>query len=162
VLDERLTVLAERLQARCLARDLRLATVESCTGGLVGQSITAIAGASGYYLGGLITYADAAKHELAGVPVETLDAHGAVSAQVAIAMAEGARTRLGADVAVSVTGIAGPDGGTATKPVGLTYVGVSDGTGTDVRRYLWTGDRSANRLDSAIAALELALERVGE
>ncbi len=155
-----MSALAAELQATCLRRGLRVATVESCTGGLVGAAITSVAGSSGYYLGGLITYADDVKRGQAGVPAEVLAAHGAVSAQVAVAMAEGARTRLGADLAVSVTGVAGPDGGSAAKPVGLTYVGVADTHGTDVRRFLWTGDRAANRQDSATAALELALERV--
>jgi PncC family amidohydrolase len=160
--DDRLSALAERLQARCIERGSQLVTVESCTGGLVGHAITTIAGSSAYYLGGMITYADVVKRDLAGVPPEVLGAHGAVSAQVAIAMAEGARTRMGADIAVSVTGISGPDGGSKAKPVGLTYVGVADARGTDVRRHTWTGDRLANQLDSAVAALELALERVGE
>jgi PncC family amidohydrolase len=160
--DERLTGLAERLQAACVAQGLRVVTVESCTGGLVGHAITAIPGSSAYYLGGMITYADAVKRDLAGVPAELLDAHGAVSAQVAIAMADGARARMSADVAVSVTGVAGPDGGSDAKPVGLTYIGVADANGTDVRRFLWTGDRASNQLESAAAALELALERVGE
>jgi PncC family amidohydrolase len=162
VTDDRLSAMAAELQARCLKRGWRLATVESCTGGLVGHAITTIPGSSGYYLGGMITYADAVKRDLAGVPADVLLAHGAVSAQVAIALADGARTRLGADIAISVTGIAGPDGGTDAKPVGLTYVGVADARGTDVRRHAWTGDRIANQFDSAAAALELALERVGE
>jgi PncC family amidohydrolase len=162
VADERLIGLATRLQASCVARDLHVATVESCTGGLIGHAITTVPGSSAYYLGGLITYADAVKRDLADVPAEVLASHGAVSAQVAIAMADGARRRLGADLAVSVTGVAGPDGGSDAKPVGLTYVGVADANGTDVRRYVWTGDRAANQVDSAAAALELALERVGE
>jgi PncC family amidohydrolase len=161
VLDDRLSALVERLQAGCLERGLHLGTAESCTGGLIGAAVTSRPGASGYYLGGFITYADAVKHDLVGVPRDVLDAHGAVSAQVAIAMADGARARLGADIAVSVTGVAGPDGGTAGKPVGLTYVAVADARGTDVRRHLWTGDRHANQRDSAAAALELAIERVG-
>ncbi len=160
--DDRSSALAARLQAACLRAGAHLATVESCTGGLVGHAITSIPGSSGYYLGGLITYADHVKQDLAGVPPEVLAAHGAVSAQVAIAMAEGARARLGADIAVSVTGVAGPDGGSEAKPVGLTYVGVADARGTDVRRHSWTGDRAANQLESAVAALQLALERVGE
>jgi len=160
--DERMTAVAARLQAVCLERGLRVATVESCTGGLVGAAITAVPGSSAYYLGGLITYADAVKRDLADVSEDVLVAHGAVSAQVAVAMADGARQRLGADLAVSVTGVAGPDGGSEAKPVGLTYIGVADAHGTDVRRHLWTGDRDENRQDSAVAALELLLERVGE
>ena len=159
--DDRLIALADRLQATCLARGLTVATAESCTGGLVGHALTSIPGASSYYLGGLITYADALKRDLAGVPAEVLETHGAVSAQVAIAMAEGVRDRIGADVAVSVTGVAGPDGGTGSKPVGLTYVGIADGHGSDVRRHRWDVDRASNQLDSALAVLELAIERVG-
>lgn len=160
--DDRLSALAARLQAACLGAGVHLATVESCTGGLVGHAITSIPGSSGYYLGGLITYADDVKRDLADVPPEVLAAHGAVSAQVAMAMADGARRRIGADIAVSVTGVAGPGGGSDAKPVGLTYVGVADARGTDVRRHSWTGDRAANQLESAVAALQLALERVGE
>ena len=159
--DDRLIALADRLQATCLARGLTVATAESCTGGLVGHALTSIPGASSYYLGGLITYADALKRDLAGVPAEVLETHGAVSAQVAIAMAEGVRDRIGADVAVSVTGVAGPDGGTGSKPVGLTYIGIADAHGSDVRRHRWDGDRASNQLDSALAVLELAIERVG-
>ena len=162
MVDDRLSALVERLQARCVARGLHLVTIESCTGGLVGHAITASPGSSGYYLGGMITYADVVKRDLAGVPPEVLDAHGAVSAQVALAMADGARVRMGADIAVAVTGVAGPDGGSQAKPVGLTYVAVADARGADVRRHTWAGDRAANQLDSAEAALELVLERVGE
>src|SRR4029077_9281042 len=96
-----------------------------------------------------------------GVPEETLAAHGAVSAQVAMAMATGGRERTGADLAVSVTGIAGPGGRTPAKPVGLTYVAVADGVGVAVNRHVWTGDRRENKRLSAAAALELLLERIG-
>ena len=109
----------------------------------------------------LLTYADAVKRDQLGVAAELLASHGAVSAQVARAMAEGARSRLGTTIAVSITGIAGPGGGSDEKPVGLTYVAVADQAGADVRRHLWTGDRSANKRDSAVAALELLLERLG-
>src|SRR5262245_59642540 len=136
-----------------------LATVESCTGGLVAHLITEIPGSSEYFVGGLVTYSNELKEAFADVAHDVLDAHGAVSAQVARAMAEGARRRLGADIAVSVTGIAGPDGGSTAKPVGLTYIGVADGDGFDVRRHVWDGDRSANKRSSAAAALELVLER---
>ncbi len=154
--------LAAQLQVRCLAAGLRLATAESCTGGLVGHLVTGIPGSSGYYLGGVIAYADLVKHELLGVPDATLRAHGAVSAQVAAAMAEGACRQFGADLAVAVTGIAGPDGGSEAKPVGLTYVAVAGVTGTEVRRHQWHGDRGANTRQSAEAALRLLLERLGE
>jgi PncC family amidohydrolase len=161
VTDDRLVALAERLYRTCLDRNLTVATAESCTGGLVAHAITEIPGSSACFRGGFVTYADDVKRDQLGVPQELLDAHGAVSAQVARAMAEGARSRLGASVAVAITGIAGPAGGSAEKPVGLTYVGVADDDGVDVRRHLWTGDRSANKLDSAIAALELLVGRLG-
>ncbi len=155
-----LVELAERLQAACLARTLTVATAESCTGGLVAHTITEVPGSSGYFLGGVVSYADELKQALLDVPADLLAAHGAVSAQVARAMASAARDRLRASVGVSVTGIAGPDGGTAEKPVGLTYVGVADDRGVDVRRYHWPGDRASNKRASARAALELLLERL--
>ena len=161
VTEPRLRARAERLQATCLDRGLTVATAESCTGGLVAAALTSIPGSSGYVLGGLVSYADGIKRDLLGVDEALLAGHGAVSAQVARAMATGARKRFGADLAVSVTGIAGPDGGSAAKPVGLTYVGVADAAGADVRRFVWPGDRAANRLDSCVAALELLLERLG-
>ncbi len=159
--EPRLRDLAERLQAACLRRRLTVSLAESCTGGLVAAAITAIAGSSGYFVGGVVSYADEAKHDLLGVDEALLRTHGAVSAQVARAMAQGARERFGTDLAASVTGIAGPDGGSPSKPVGLTYLGVADAHGVDVRRVVWPGDRAANRLDSAVAALELLLERIG-
>jgi PncC family amidohydrolase len=161
VTDDRLVALAERLFVVCVDRGLTVATAESCTGGLVAHAITEVAGSSAYFLGGFVTYADDVKRDQLGVPAELLAAHGAVSAQVARAMAEGARSRLGTTIAVSITGIAGPGGGSDEKPVGLTYVAVADQAGADVRRYLWSGDRSANKRDSAAAALELLLERLG-
>lgn len=159
--DDRLVAQADRLYRVCVERGLTVSTAESCTGGLVAHAITEIAGSSAYFLGAFVTYADDVKRDQLGVPAELLAAHGAVSAQVARAMAEGARARLGSDLAVAITGIAGPGGGSAEKPVGLTYVAVADGDGADVRRHLWTGDRSANKRDSAAAALDLLLERLG-
>jgi len=156
---ESLTGLAERLQGICLGRRLTVATAESCTGGLIAATITAIPGASGYFLGAIVSYADAAKAGLLGVAPAVIESHGAVSAQVARAMAAGVRDRLGASLAVSVTGIAGPGGGTDAKPVGLTYVGLADGAGTEVRRFTWLGDRAGNREESAVAALAWLIER---
>lgn len=155
-----LTELAVRLGARCVARGVRVTTVESCTGGLVGHLITEVPGSSAWFVGGFVTYSDELKRELVGIPPAVLAAHGAVSAQVAMAMATGGRHRTGADLAVSVTGIAGPDGGTASKPVGLTYVTVADPLDVTVRRFVWSGDRRENKRQSAAAALELLLERV--
>lgn len=158
--DDPLVALAARLQERCLARGLRLATVESCTGGLVGHLITETPGSSAYYLGGFVTYSDHLKRDLVGVSAEILAAHGAVSAQAALAMAVGGRTRTTADVAAAVTGIAGPHGGSPQKPVGLTYVAVADASGTEVRRHLWSGSRADNKRASAGALLDLVLERI--
>ena len=158
--DEELLDLAERVGATCRAAGRTLATAESCTGGLVAHLITEVPGSSTYFLGGLVTYADDVKTALADVPLAVLEAHGAVSAQVAVAMAEGARRRIGVDVAVAVTGVAGPDGGTEAKPVGLTYVAVADRDGDAVRRLLWSADRASNKRSSAAAALSLVLERL--
>ena len=111
-----------------------LATAESCTGGMVAQMITAIAGVSPYYLGGTVSYANLAKIELLGVPMSLIEAHGAVSPDVAAAMAEGVRKRLGADLGLATTGVAGPTGGTPEKPVGLVYLGLATSKGTQTRR----------------------------
>jgi len=152
--------LARRIGERCRAAGTTIALAESCTGGLVGHLITEVPGASAYLRGGVVAYSDDAKADLLDVPRATLHEHGAVSAQVAIAMAAGARGRFGADLGVSVTGISGPSGGSAQKPVGLTYVAVADETGSEVRRFTWQGERSTNKLASAGAALELILERL--
>ncbi len=155
-----LAQLAAEVQAACLAAGLRVALAESCTGGRVGDALTDVPGSSGYLAGGFIAYEDEAKRSMLGVPAAVLTAHGAVSAQVALAMAEGARTLLSADVGVAVTGIAGPGGATAGKPIGLTYVAVADAAGGQVRRFTWSGDREDNKASSARAALLLLLERV--
>jgi PncC family amidohydrolase len=153
--------LAERLQAICLAAGLSVATAESCTGGLVAHELTEIPGSSGYFLGSIVAYADESKRAALGVPAELIARHGAVSAHVARAMAEGARRVLGADLAVAVTGIAGPGGGTPAKPVGLTYVAVEGRDGGEVRRFSWPHDRSANKVASAAAAIELLISAAG-
>ena len=154
-----LVALAERLQGICLGRGLTVALAESCTGGLVATAITSVPGSSGYFLGGVVSYSDAAKTALLDVPAAALAAHGAVSAQVAKAMATGTRARFDASLAVSITGVSGPDGGSEAKPVGLTYVGLSSGDGVAVRRFTFTGDREANRDAAALAALEWLIER---
>ena len=151
--------LAARLGARCAALGLTVATAESCTGGLVAHLMTEVPGSSAYLRGGIVAYADDVKRSALGVPREVIAAHGAVSAQVALAMAEGVRRALGTDLAVAVTGVAGPDGGSEAKPVGLVYVAVAGLGAPDVRRFLWTGDRTANKRSSAEAAMETLLER---
>lgn len=159
---EELVDLARRLQVACVAGGRTVAVAESCTGGLVTHVLTEVPGSSEYLLGGAVTYSDAAKHAMLGVPLDAMRAHGAVSAQVATAMAEGVRARFGSDVSAAVTGIAGPGGGTDAKPVGLTYVAVAGARGHDVRRFVWSGDRSANKRRSADALLRLLLDRVEE
>ena len=154
-----LEVLAERLQGICLGASLTVATAESCTGGLVANAITDIAGSSNYFRGAVVAYADEAKSALLEVPADVVAAHGAVSAQVARAMATGARARFGVDLAASVTGIAGPGGGSDAKPVGLTYVAVADASDVVVQRFVWRGDRLDNKHASAAAALEMLVDR---
>ena len=147
--------LAESVLDVCRARNWRLATAESCTGGLVAAALTAIAGSSDVVERGFVTYSNDAKSELLGIPVEIIATHGAVSAETAAAMAQGAVTRAPVDLAVSVTGVAGPGGATPTKPVGLVLFGVARRDGTcRTERHVFTGDRSAVRQ----AALQVALK----
>jgi nicotinamide-nucleotide amidase len=146
-----------------LARGLTICTAESCTGGLIAHRLTNIAGSSAYVLGGIVAYSNPVKQNLLKVREQTLIDHGAVSEETAREMASGARNLLKTDVAISVTGIAGPGGGTETKPVGLTYIGVAtpDGAVT-VERHVWDGGREANKDASAEAALRLTLRRLAE
>jgi nicotinamide-nucleotide amidase len=139
----------------CAARGLTLATAESCTGGMVAARLTGISGASEVLLGGVVAYANGVKEGELGVPAALLEEHGAVSPEVAAAMARGARERLGADVAVAVTGIAGPDGGTPEKPVGLVYLHVEGPDGGRGREFSFPGDRASIRARSTVGALHL-------
>ena len=140
-------------------RKLTIAVAESCTGGLVAAALTNLPGSSEYFLGGVVTYANHAKEAVLGVDKETLRKHGAVSRQVATQMAVGARNLFGSDVAVSVTGVAGP-AAEGNKPVGLTYIGASYGDRTVVRRHRWNGGRASNRVASVEAAIQLVTEIV--
>jgi nicotinamide-nucleotide amidase len=137
------------------ARGLLLGTAESCTGGLVAARLTSVAGSSDVFLGGIVAYDNAVKTARLGVPAETLEMHGAVSAETAAAMARGARDALGADVAVSDTGIAGPGGGTPEKPVGLVHLHASGPEGELHRELQLPGDREAVRGRATAAALHL-------
>lgn len=136
-------------------RGWRLALGESCTGGLLGHRLTSVPGASSYFAGGITSYSDRVKSSLLGVDRGTLEEHGAVSEATAIEMAQGARRAFGVEVGLSVTGIAGPGGGTATKPVGLTWIAVSTPDRTRAEEHRWEGDRAANKERSAQAALTL-------
>jgi nicotinamide-nucleotide amidase len=125
---------ADAAVALLMTRGTTLATAESCTGGLIARQITAISGVSPFFPGGVVSYSNQSKVELLGVPAALIDAHGAVSAEVAEAMAIGVRQRFHADIGLSVTGVAGPTGGTPEKPVGLVYVGLADAAGVETRR----------------------------
>jgi nicotinamide-nucleotide amidase len=150
--------LSKRIGRLLTERGLTLALAESCTGGLIGHQITNSAGSSEYFLGGVVSYANSAKVGILGVPVEVLEEHGAVSEETALAMATGARQLFGSDVSVSVTGIAGPTGGTETKPVGLAYIALDAAEFHVCESHLWRGSRLEVKEQSARAALEL-LER---
>lgn len=136
----------------------KLATAESCTGGLIGDRITNIPGSSDYYLGGVVAYAYEAKVALLGVSWDTLHAYGAVSRETALEMARGARKALSADIAISVSGIAGPGGGLPGKPVGTTWLGLSAGDGEWARVFCFEGDREQNKDLSADEALKFAID----
>ncbi len=153
--DAETLALASDVLAACRAKGWRVATAESCTGGLVAAALTAIADASDVVERGFVTYSNKAKMELLGVPAETLAAFGAVSADTVRLMAMGAVSRAGVDLAVSVTGIAGPGGATAEKPVGLVYLGVATKNGTRSERHVFPGDRTAIRRAAMIRALEM-------
>ena len=142
----------------CRARGLTLATAESCTGGMIGERLTGVAGSSGVYLGGVVAYANSAKTSLLDVPGDLLAEHGAVSAQTAAAMAAGARAALGADVAAAVTGVAGPGGGTPDKPVGLVFAHVETPDGPWGRRLDLPGDRESIRSRATATVLHLLRE----
>ncbi|MGE5203128.1 MAG: CinA family protein [Acidobacteriota bacterium] len=153
------TSLSNSILEFCRAAHLRLATAESCTGGMVAAALTDIAGSSDVVERGFVTYSNEAKIELLKVPGLLIAAHGAVSAEVAAAMAEGALAQAPVDLAVSITGIAGPGGGSAAKPVGLVYLGIiRKGRAARTERHLFPGDRAAVRAASTHRALELLLE----
>jgi nicotinamide-nucleotide amidase len=157
--DPEILNLAEAVLVACRSRGWHVATAESCTGGLVAAALTAIAGSSDVVERGFVTYSNEAKIELIGVPAETIAGHGAVSAQTAAAMARGAVACAGVDLAVSITGIAGPGGGTPQKPVGLVYLGVARKDGTArVERRIFPGDRTEIRQAALVLALELLQE----
>lgn len=155
---DKIKLLVEALKARAIT----IATAESCTGGLLGKSITDVSGSSAVYPGGVISYCNRIKHEILGVEQALLDSLGPVSEPVARQMAEGVRRVIGADLGVGITGIAGPNSDDTGRPVGLVYIGASDGETTLVREYRFNGDRAAVRAQAAETAAELALELLKE
>jgi len=152
---------AEALLDECRAKGVMLATAESCTGGLIAAVLTAIAGASDVVDRGFVTYSNEAKHEMIGVPLSLIQTHGAVSEEVARAMADGALARSRATIAVSVTGLAGPGGGTAEKPVGLVFIGLAmKGRTTVSERHILPGDRAGIRAATVAHAFAMIRARV--
>jgi nicotinamide-nucleotide amidase len=155
------TTLAEVVGARLVARAETLAVAESCTGGLIGQLVTAIPGSSRWFLGGVIAYANAIKEGLLDVRPETLEMNGAVSEPTVIEMADGVRARTGASWGVSVSGIAGPDGGTVEKPVGTVFIAATSAHKREVRKLFWPTERELVRQLAAHAALHLLYKSLG-
>lgn len=135
-------------------KGLTLALAESCTGGLIAKLVTDLPGSSAYFLEGAVTYSNAAKTRTLGVPAALLEEKGAVSPEVAVAMAEGMRRYAGSDIALAVTGIAGPEGGSAEKPVGTVFIALADRTGCQARGYRFSGSRAEIRAITAFSALD--------
>ena len=152
--------LAEELGAMLAGERLTVSVAESCTGGLLGSLITDRPGSSAYFIGGLIAYADQVKRDELGVPASLLTRHGAVSREVAVAMAQGAKARFGTTLAVSTTGIAGPDSDGSNKPVGLTFIAIASEWGSRCEEYTFTGNRWSNRRQAAEQALQLMIDEV--
>jgi PncC family amidohydrolase len=153
MLPEELTQLSEKIVRLYAEKKLKLATAESCTGGLVATAITSISGSSAIFERGFVTYSNQAKHEDIGVANTLLEEHGAVSMEIASAMADGARRKANTDVAVAITGIAGPTGGSAEKPVGLVFIGLSSAKGSESRRFMFEGSRDDIRQQATHKAL---------
>jgi nicotinamide-nucleotide amidase len=150
----------EVIGLRLAVSGFTLAVAESCTGGLIAQRLTEVPGSSNYFMEGVVSYSNDAKVRLLGVPSDLIAEYGAVSAPVAEAMAEGVRERAGTDFGLSVTGIAGPGGGTQDKPVGLVFIALSDDAHTEHRKLLLPGDRQLIRWRASQAALDLLRRRL--
>jgi PncC family amidohydrolase len=148
-----------QLVKKLTERGLTLSLAESCTGGMVSRHVTAVAGSSAVFTGGIVCYADAVKRELLGVPQAVLDTHGAVSRDTAVLLADHVRALLRTDLAAAVTGIAGPDGGSVDKPVGLVYIAVVGPAARIVRRYVFSGNRECIRRQASATTLSMLLEQ---
>ncbi len=141
-------------------KHMTISTAESCTGGMIGACITSVSGASNVYNEGYITYSNDAKEKNLGVPHTTLETYGAVSEETAREMADGVRKKSNADIGIAVTGIAGPGGGTAEKPVGLVYIGVATKDNVETHKFIFSGDRDAVRKSTVENAIRLALDKL--
>ena len=150
------------LGKRLKEKGLTISVAESCTGGLLASRITDVAGASAYFLGGVVVYQNDVKKRLLAVPEQVLADTGAVSEETARAMARGCRQLFGSNIGVSITGIAGPTGGSAEKPVGLTYIAVTTPAAGRCECFHWVGDRASNKEDSIRTALEMVLSLLAE
>lgn len=150
--------LTETLQRICLEKGLTVGTAESCTGGLLAGQITAVSGSSAYFSGGIVSYDSSVKESVLGVSPQSIETNGVVSEIVALEMADGARHLLNVDMAVSITGVAGPGGGTQEKPVGLVWIGISIAEDHRAYRYLWDSDREGNRKLAVKEALRLMIQ----
>ena len=147
--------LVNKISSILKEKKLKIATAESCTGGLIAHTLTNISGSSDYFDRGIVSYSNRAKKELLDVPGEMLKKYGAVSKQVAEAMAKGVRKKSNVDIGISSTGIAGPTGGTKDKPVGLVYIGISTEEKTYSKKFLFSGDRLQNKNNTCHAALQM-------
>lgn len=150
--------LAQELGNLLKKRNLTISAAESCTGGLFLSALTDISGSSAYVLGGVVTYSNETKQQLVNIQAATLIQYGAVSAETAREMAIGVRDLLKTDIGVSITGIAGPGGATAEKPVGLVYIGVVTNENSQVQKYIWSGNRVENKQQSAAQAMQVVVD----
>ena len=154
------TEMPEKLYSLLKEKNFTITTAESCTGGLIGGAITSVSGISSYYKEGVITYSNEAKMKFLGVSAKTLESYGAVSPQTAEEMAVGAIKRSGADISVAVTGIAGPDGGTREKPVGLVYIAIADKNSVTIKENYFSGNRDKVREYTVDTAISMAIEKL--
>ena len=150
--------LLNKIYLKLIEKNYKIATAESCTGGLISHNLTNIPGSSNFFDRGIISYSNQSKVDLLDVPKELIEKYGAVSAKVALAMAEGLRKNFGVDVGLSTTGIAGPSGGSKEKPVGLVFIGISIKDKSNVKKYIFKGDRLKNKISFCNAALNFLLD----
>ncbi|MCK6440540.1 MAG: CinA family protein [Planctomycetes bacterium] len=162
MLDAKITSIAQQLVDNLKRAKKHIAIAESCTGGLIAAAITSVPGSSDIFDYGIVAYANHIKEQMLGVPSELLKRHGAVSREVAEAMAQGALNLARADIAISTTGIAGPSGGSIDKPVGLVWVSLATAADTSSREWRFSGSRAEVREQAVIAAVEMALEYSGD